>query len=545
MKTIAALLPLMLRMNIEKTHALSGSDGLKFVERYDINHAVSKWTIHYVIEINDFMTHSIELNNCKTKIKKICERLRDEPNCLYYDAFISTNERFVKREIDNIKSMTRRFRRSLTGILLKEAYDWIEQLLSDDGVDQDIIDQLQRVDKKNRDIVKHHISIMNSTLVINKQAFHTMIAHLEKLEGEIELVAKIQSKELLRIHLSNVIQYSNLILLQFYRLVSSFTRILNHDPTVNILDLIGDDIFLMNLKNIESKLGEKRSLPFTVSNETLFEFIRVGDVTITMSMDHINIVVTIPILDETTYKHYQIMPLPFKRNDSIYIHDSVANNIFVDMNDYSYALISNHDLDSCRLLDVGTLICPIRSPILFGPGCEIDSFRFNESEDCVSKKITNRNYIVRLNTNLFYIVPLIDTQVYIECENGTRETLLVNDTREVIIGNDCAFRTEDLEYSIEGEIVENVTISFSRNFSYSLRSEEDIHISTFNNTVFIEEVDSSFENITKRLLSLYEQANETPSHISVKRNSFHLLTTIIVAVMLYVVIRIGWKLLCQ
>lgn len=527
-------------MSALKSQYLDTSDGMKFLEKHEIKHSISKWTIRYAIAIDDFMSRSIELNKCKQKILKLCERLADEPNCLYYEKFINTNEKHIKREFENIKSISKHSKRSLIYAL---AYNWIRKLFSG-NMDQEIIDALQKIDRDTKDIVKHHITVTNSTMVINKKAFQGVNNLIKKLSNEVDLLADIQSDMLLKLHLSNVIQSSNLILLEFYHMLSCLGKIVNRDRTANILDIIGDDIFLMNLKNIETKLGRKQVLPVAVSNNTLFDTIQLSDVTIKVSSLHINIEVTIPILSDETYQHYQILSLPFRVNDSFFMYGSVAENIFVNWADNSYALVPNNELRLCKVINQSTLICPIHSSILFGIGCEMETIRFNDTKNCELKQVPNHNYVIRFDDKSFYIVPMVKTKVFIECNNGSKEELWVNSTLRINVENGCSFKTEDFEYFVEEEKIENVAIRFSKNFAYEIPADWDSKFKRFNNnTILIEEMDFNLENVTKQLLELYEQANEVPDRILVSDDKFGIIDVMILGLIAFLVIRAGLLLL--
>lgn len=541
MRHFAVCLLLFLTLSIIKAEGKIGLDGMKFVEKSIIKHASSKWIIRYIIAIDEFMRHSDKLGKYKQKIFKICERLKNEPNCNYYRQFIQTNEKHMRREFENLKSMTGRSKSAIT--LTTLILSLVSRLFASNS-DQNVIDELQKTDKENRILVKDHISIMNSTMVINKQAFDKINQRISMLNEDMLKLASIESEAVLRMHLSNIIQISNLIMLDFYAAVSTFLKIINHESPLNILDLIGDDIFYSNLQNITDKLGEGETLPFEISNATLLDFIRVSDLSVTMSIDHFYVEIGIPILNSISYVLYKILLLPFQARGSMNMFDEVAENILINPDNFSYVLVPNYDLQLCRAINQSALICPIRSSTYTGSGCEIDAFRFNNTRNCSMKKIPTRNYVIRVDKHVFYIVPVVPIQTHIECTNGTRNTLYVNSTCEIFVDEECTFWNDDFEYSVETEKSNNVTIRFWQNFTYDFEPDTEFTVTALsNNTILLEEFNSDFKNVTQQLLELYQQANKLPEKITVTSNEQQLVTLLLWALVLFVVIRIGRSIL--
>lgn len=505
---------------------------MKFWEKSTIKHASSNWIMRYIIAIDEFLQHSLELHKCEQKIFEICTQITYEPNCVYYKQFIQTNEKHLKREFENLKFMTRLSKRSLS---ITSIISSVFVRLFSTNSDQDVVDELQKTDEENSDLVKTHISIMNSTMIINKQAFDRVNQRISMLNSDLLQLLNIESATILRIQLSNIIQISNLIMLDFYRAISLILKIVNRESTTSVLDLIDDDIFYSNLKNIEMNLGENEKLPFEVSNDTLFDFIRVSDLSITMSADHFHVEVHVPILDDVEYTFYRILPLPFQLDNTMNIFDRVADNIFVNFNDSSYVLVPNHNIRLCKNLNQSTLICPIQSPIYSGPGCEISALLFNNTKNCLLRRIPKRNYVVRVDEHVFFIVPVTQVQVHIHCSNGTQNTFVFYNTQEITVDSGCTLRNEDFEYTIEEEKVQNVTIQLSRNFSYNLDSSVRIKIGNLtNNTILLEELDTDFNNLTQQLYILYQRANKVPEKIIVSLNEQHLITVILWAVVIFI-----------
>lgn len=513
--------------------------GIKFMEKNNVRQIVSKWTTRYYISMTDFMAQTAELSQCKQKIMSLCKKLKNDSNCQYHEKFIETNERSIKHQYENIKNMAKQSKR---GLLTPEKRcklcEWISNLFSS-NTDQDVVDKLHEATKENRKMENEHLDITNTTLFINKNAFHKINYRIQNLSYEIESIQNIQSIALLKIHLSNLIQISNSILFERYHLLSSLAQILNHDKTANIFDFIDADIFYRNLKNIESKLGESRAFPIPITNKTIFNIVKISDVLTTISTEHIRIEIIVPILNDNKFTHFEITPLPFQMNETMYIYETLAENILINQNNKSYALLSNHELQLCKTLQRKTLICTIQSPIFSGSSCEMDSLLHNNTKNCVSKEIPKHNYIIRYDENLFFIIPVVVTQITIECNNGFKQSILVNKIYEAKIENGCTLRNDDFEYVIGDKQMKDLAIGISNNFTHDMTFDfDDKIVKLYNHTILVNETDTNFANLTERLIELHRQTNKTPDRVVIPNRGNQLITLIAISSIGYVIIKI-------
>lgn len=514
--------------------------GIKFLERKVVKQVNSKWTIRYMISMDDFLLQTHELLQCRKKIIAICETLPNEPNCEYYEKFIETNERSLKVEFENIKSMAGHTKRHII-IGVVNLIRCIFRMFSS-NIDQEIVDDLQKTSEKNRDMYRDQVVLFNATMFMNKNAFKNIHIQIRNLTDEIELMQGIESTTSRRLHLSNIIQFSHAILNKRYQLLSSLAKVLNHEKSVSIFNFIDIDIFFHDLKSIEERLGESEAFPITVTENTLFDLIRISDVVITLTTNRLNIELDIPVLGKKQYKYFQILSLPFRLNDSMYIHESLAENIFIDFSDKTYSLISNAQLKLCKHLNKNELICQLQTAIHHLSTCETDVLIYNNTRKCKSRKIPKRDYVIRYEENMFFVVPATKIHILIECSNGSRASYFLSDVQEIQIDNGCSLLNEDFKYFVENKTVEQFTIELSNDLNFDFESDFADILNVRNHTILIDETDADFNNITKQLTDLYQRANQTIERIIVPTNGYKgFVSLMITALIVYVIIKILCK----
>lgn len=147
-------------------------NGLYFFDRGNVSLINARFTLNYNLSLIDFIIQSEYLKECRLKINKLCEKINDanvETNCDYFRKFISSNEKSLHFEFNRIVSKIKRSKRFLTVIAL--VYVWIKNWLSNDGINQEIIDELQDIDQQNRDFIKNHIQIIHSINTLQGEIF--------------------------------------------------------------------------------------------------------------------------------------------------------------------------------------------------------------------------------------------------------------------------------------------------------------------------------------------------------------------------------------
>lgn len=164
--------------------------------------------------MNALMTHSFELKKCKINIKT-CSKIKSNVNCNYFLRFIETNEKLVANEIQKLRTMSNRPKRFLTVITL--VYVWIKQWLTDDGIDQKIVDQLQEENKKNRELTEQHLRITNTTIELQNKVYHKLKESIYLLQNEIIKIENVTTDTYYLAGLSNVITETLSISKQFYK----------------------------------------------------------------------------------------------------------------------------------------------------------------------------------------------------------------------------------------------------------------------------------------------------------------------------------------
>lgn len=516
--------------------------GIRYIDRGNISFTHSIWKINYSLSLDDFMAQSEQLKKCKHKIIELCDKLNSENNCNYFIRFIKTNERILEYDFEKIQLKTKRSKRFLTIIAL--VYVWIKNWITNDNINQEIIDYLQSIDQENRDIVKDHITISNDTLNIHKRAFHKIIHAINHLHEDIRRLEKAKTSDALKINLSNTIQTATIIFLNHYQLMSTLTKILMNDKNANLLEIIDESIFKTNLLNIVKKLGENQALPANISNP--LSILQITDVAIHVAGTDISIEIKIPIVNEDPYEYYQIIGIPYRHNDKMLLIDSLSQNIIVNRGKNEYTLISDSDLGKCKIINERLKLCQLRTFFFTDLSCEFDAFANNNTQNCKKREIPPKSYIMRLTPNSFMIIPFVKTQVMVSCADNSTTIYTVETNFQVEVQSGCSIQNEDFRYEINSEFSENITIALANQTFNNLNFNETIYLpenNNNNNTLSIEEFDSEFRNATAKLIELYLSASKTPARIIVSNNEIGLIMIIIIAIAVLLLVRLGCNLL--
>lgn len=519
------------------------SKGSYFVDCGDVKIEKFRYAINYSIPMNALMTQSFELKRAKLTIKTICLKLNANVNCEYFLRFMETNEKLISTELQRIRALSNRPKRFLTMIAL--AYVWIKQWVSNDGLDQQVIDQLQEVDTKNRELTEQHIKISNATLEIQNRVYHKLKDSITLLQDEILQLQNTTTDSYYLAKLSNIINFATLVLVKHYQYLNSLTKLLMGEIDTNIVDLIGREILLDNLTTISHELGEGETLPFSVSNENLFNILMAGNNTVKIHQNTIFILISVPVVEKNIFKHFQILSIPMKMGDNMWTLENIAHHIFINKESNSHILLSNEDIKNCKLIDSNVKICSITNPVMKRSSCEFEALTFNVTTNCKVREMENKNYIYRVNEETFIVIPYTKIELFITCDNNLSQMQTFESDTVIKLNGGCTLENDDLKYSVYDEKTDDVSIMMTNDNESTIQIGDLLGnlVEVSNKTVFFEESEEYFKNITQQLNELFMASKERPKRIVVSHNELGLLVCIIIALISMIGIRIGYVIL--
>lgn len=513
--------------------------GLYFKHHNDILIEKSKCSVNYKISVKDLITQSFELKRIKLDILSICSNFNTkQTNCNYFIDFIESNERMISNELDNIRKASRRPKRCNTIMAL--VYIWIKTWLSGDNMDQKVIDELQNEDIKNREMIEEQVKISNLTLEINNKIFHNMGESILGLQKLIQNTRKAMTETQYLTGLSNAINFANMILAKHSQMLHSFTKLLSGEVDANIIDIIGKKTLVQNLTAIKAKKRENGLFPYEISEGNIFNILSISNVSVRFAEYDVYISLAIPLVKSHKFKHFQIMPIPKKINNTMIIIDNVAENIIINKETNEYVLLSDLEMNNCKSVEDNLKICTTTKPILSKPSCESEALLHDSSALCKTKQFLENDFINRIADNEFIISPFSDPEINIFCSNGSTSSTTITSESRIILEPGCSLENDEFRYIVEEEIVEDIELEFNiDNVTYiSIGDVLTYLIDSTNDTNFVDNTDEYFANISSQLNALLIEAQRRPDRILVSNNGMTTIITLIVfAVVCYVIVR--------
>lgn len=537
--SIAAVIAFSLSNNIKRPN------GLYFFDKGNVSLINARFTLNYNLSLNDFIIQSEYLKECRLKINELCEKMDDpnvKTNCNYFRKFISSNEKSLNFEFNRIVSKLKRSKRFLTVVAL--LYVWIKKWLSNDGVNQEIIDELQTIDQQNRDFIKNHISLTNNTLNVHKRAFHKIIHSINTLQNEIFRINEEKSVNLLKYNISNLIQFATLIMLKHYQLMNTLNKILLKDVDANLLSIIDEETLLADLQNVAKKLGENQMFP--IKDLKLNDILQISETSVAISGGNILISLKIPIISEDTYSHHEIIRIPHKNNNKMFIFRDIAENILINGKNNEHILLRNEELNKCKIINDKWKICSIEAAIFKGSSCESDALISQNTKTCPFKEIPDKTYFMRFSETSFLIIPFNITQILVSCPGSASIVYIIDSDFQININPGCTIQNDEFKYQVENEYSENITLALANDSTGTVSFE---NITNYipeikNNTLMISDFDPEFQNITEQLIRLYVATSQKPNKIEVSTNEVGLMVLLITAIIFFIIIRVGF-IICQ
>lgn len=516
------------------------SRGIVITHKGEILNSFTKWHLNYNISITEFMKQSDQLKMCKEHINNLCSQIENKNSCVYFQRFMDTNEHALSKQLEKVKSLSKRSKRFLTLIML--IYTWIRDWLADDVINQEIVDRLQKADQANKNLTLDHISISNKTLQIHKQGFNKINKNIQGLRNQLTLIEQIQQKTTLELELANTIQLANLIYLNHFQRMETLTKILMNDRSANLLEIIDENILLSNLDMISKELGKSHSIPKSISKGDLEEFLQICAVQVKISDSNIYIKISIPIINNNRYDHFQLTPIPIRQNNRMIIVDKISDHVLINKNKTEYLLLSNTELEKCKHIEVDLKVCFGLTPIYRGTSCELDYAVNHNMSNCLTREIPTKSYVVRMTLTEFMIIPYNKTQVATQCPDEAQIIHLISLPEIISVRPGCIFYNEDFRYEIDSEFSANVSISLS-NYSIQNLTFRNV-IQDFNKfnqeSINMDDTDLGFKNVTEQLIQLYNQVEKKDEKIVVPQyNEWGLLIIIFIALTTCCAVRIG------
>lgn len=441
-----------------------------------------------------------------------------------------------------MKSISNRQKRLFATINVAFALtmEWIKEWIFGDTNNDKIIEDLKKADEENREFIKEQISIANQSLHIQKEAFKKIVLRINKIHTNLALLEKINIQNQNRFTLYNIMQETMIVLINHYQLIDSLTKIFSEERPLNFIDFIGEETFKKNLLTIDKKLGEAEALPINIVNTSALEMLHIVDTSLSMDNTNIYIKISLPIVQQTSFQHFRLIPFPVVVNHSMQVVTDIAQNIFYDVHNNEFFLPTYSDMLDCKKVSTNIKICSSLNPIYKVHSCESAALVFNNTKNCKFTETASHNHLIRLGLDTFMIVPFVDVQVNIMCYNGTSVSQFVSKIKIVQVEPGCMVENDDFRFEIGLSKYENLTVPIFDDWNIEFTNSSDMNFSVFDEYVNIEASEFEFGNLSEMLLELLSNASRTEKDRKMSQhNEMGLILMLAISLIVFILIRIG------
>lgn len=196
-------------------------------------------TLKYFLQLDTYFDQLKQLDAYIDKTTQICKQHKKTSNCIYFLEFLKSNEESMASELEKIRlyKPTWLDRQSRENELYHFALYFILDQIRDyfAPISQKNIDDLQTIDRENRELTSEYISIMNNSINVQRRVNQLTSDNLKHLEKNfIKIHATIENQ-----YLMEVIQIIMGLTTEQLRFMQTIIDMLEENRADKVISMIG------------------------------------------------------------------------------------------------------------------------------------------------------------------------------------------------------------------------------------------------------------------------------------------------------------------
>lgn len=490
-----------------------------FIKKANIYIRNSSYQISYKINFSHFISNVHTLKNAYEDLNFLCVNTPNNEECVYYSKILKYHTNNMQNGLEVLNSTLSRNKRailllcfSIPSIIIAIiaivaacfAYAKVISL-------ENTIVNMQRDESFNRNLTRDHFTISNSTLQV---MMYTYADIFENMNVMLDKLNRIENKSDNQKKISIIMQTVSKILDEHYRFINVIKDISLTKSPEHIINLIGMDEIVENLKTIRGNIsGNNILLLDDASNCSIAQMLSVSNFKMLYKHNTLTMNIFLPVIEKNPQALFKPIPIPYIKNNNTNMLYISNNYILYNADGNQTNSVSTKYVDGCKSISNDKLLCDIwnQTADTFVDTCAITKFidPLNENH-CGHLNFVNNSSIIQIDDKTFYFFIFSPEKLYVTFGNGTKKTIKLEKSVLLSFYDEFNFifmnKTTVLKGDIYGTLTKNIV------FEDNIPTLDVKTLFIFNNTnknatEMILASLPDIQNITHKLNTLYERSN--------------------------------------
>lgn len=450
---------------------------------YEINTAAiseTTWRLTYYYNLTNYFNNIQKLMDSVEVVDDLCNQETKIIECKALLALLKEHLKNTQLNTQKIESFDRKSRHKRWAPLglFGDAYSWLFGLATDSDADMinDRINKMEAYILGERDSMENQLYIVEQTIKLQNETHNQLKI---KIEEFTKIVRDEQIKNNLHMKINSLTNIAHLIISINTETYNDILNILQDSLNGKIINMIPQATLTNNLRKISSNLEINQKLPINLDSQSPYNIFSVTNVQGVLSNDRILITLYIPIIDVDDLRLYKTVPMPIRRNNTIY--KIIPNSEFFLFNSHRRELtpMEHSDLNNCKKSFNNVLICRPEQPTFIRPEASCEMSLLLKPEPAVINSICNiiqlprKNYITPLyQNNSYYCVISEPIAVSVSCPGKTGRQKDLTEDGIITLSPGCSVTTNEMRFSSQTNIVDKEDHILTPLFNISQISSE-------------------------------------------------------------------------
>lgn len=432
------------------------TNGLIFTETGKVHLTFSTWRICYYFDLEEYYKEKDTLRVIINRMDTICNQLSEGKNCNILVNYLRQEYGKMLYEKNNIISRSKRAVLPSVGKILNVLF----------GVMDD--DEAKKYEEKTNEIVKEvnvHNDILDEQTTMIMKTIRSSNETLHEFQKKIsEIAIELKSKTLsqnkiinevsLRESINFLSEIATLIIMDHRDLTNKINNLVRDTTTGEIADIIDVSAIKKDLSIVRDKLEKGEDFPIDLNGENIFEIFTYSRVKARVTEKSIFIEISVPIIEDRTFKFFEITPLPIIFQNEVHLIVIKSKHILANLD--TGEVIEMDDSDHC--FGRNGNICQVHSAITTDSTISCEAMMLlNEGitgNVCETKKIPRTSYVIPISqTNGVYIFPSSKLKIKNICKGKNPEVFTLTEPEIIEMQPKCklmigSFRLQHHETNI-------------------------------------------------------------------------------------------------
>lgn len=351
-------------------------------------------------QICDHLEEMGESSQCLSLIYKHREFLNDMKLDVEYLDSIQKDERRKKREA-SLGFVTTYVFKPVFGIMDEDDAQEMVQKINNLAENQETHHTLF---EQNLSIIKKTIETTNTSLSAFQQSMNEMNAFINI---SIRKIQEMENEMKLHISFTYISSLATNIKIEYFKAIETIKKIIKNKLVGEYSEIMTYKRLVDDINTVALDLDDTRTMLLTKPRELQQSISILG----TIKEKKLLIELIIPMVDRNLYTLKKIIPLPMRDRNKVMVLDIETENHLIQNTTQVFIPLKNTDLDTCREISTKKILCyPTREThFIDDSSCESNILFGQKNEKiiktCKYKTIENRNWMIGLDENRYFISP--------------------------------------------------------------------------------------------------------------------------------------------